>query len=196
MLGICIDCATEGKLTKQRCRRCYSSWYNRERRRQANPYLRTWESARPGYKICRKCEQELPTADFGRRKTGKSGLASWCRPCLQAKARADRAADPRAREKERAYELRPDVAERIRVDRAARQYDVHRDVIANLHAAQQGRCAVCGKTRKLAVDHCHSSGRVRGLLCYPCNIALGQVNDDADLLHKLAAYVARHRATS
>lgn len=62
-----------------------------------------------------------------------------------------------------------------------------------MQSRQRGRCAVCQRERKLAVDHCHASERVRELLCYPCNIALGQVNDDVEILHRLAEYVERHR---
>lgn len=58
---------------------------------------------------------------------------------------------------------------------------------------QGGTCAVCGGTmpngNKLAVDHDHISGRVRGLLCVKCNRALGLVDDDPDWLRKLAAYL-------
>ena len=45
---------------------------------------------------------------------------------------------------------------------------------------QRGVCAVCGEqpARTLCVDHCHASGRVRGLLCHPCNAALGFMRDD------------------
>lgn len=48
-----------------------------------------------------------------------------------------------------------------------------------MYAAQGGVCAVCkvpgrvGKHGKLAVDHCHTTGRIRGLLCTPCNVSIG-----------------------
>jgi hypothetical protein len=48
-----------------------------------------------------------------------------------------------------------------------------------MYIAQGGVCAICkvpgrvGKHGKLAVDHCHATGRVRGLLCTPCNISIG-----------------------
>lgn len=51
-----------------------------------------------------------------------------------------------------------------------------------LYAAQDGRCAICrratGKTRRLSVDHDHATGKVRGLLCRPCNQMLGHARDE------------------
>lgn len=54
---------------------------------------------------------------------------------------------------------------------------------------QAARCAICLGAGELVVDHDHGSGRVRGLLCHPCNRALGQFADDAAGLRRAAAYV-------
>ena len=56
---------------------------------------------------------------------------------------------------------------------------------------QRGVCAVCGEqpARRLCVDHCHVTGKVRGLLCSPCNLAIGQLKDSPARLRKAAAYV-------
>ena len=59
-----------------------------------------------------------------------------------------------------------------------------------LRVKQQNElCAICSRKRRLAVDHCHITGRVRGLLCYPCNVALGNFNDDANMVKKAAKYL-------
>ena len=51
-------------------------------------------------------------------------------------------------------------------------------------------CAVCKhKTRKLVVDHCHESLRVRGLLCRQCNALLGMAHDDPNILYAAAKYL-------
>lgn len=60
--------------------------------------------------------------------------------------------------------------------------------------AQKGVCAICGepeptKGRSLAVDHCHATGAVRGLLCRPCNTSLGQMRDRPNLLRAAASYL-------
>lgn len=69
---------------------------------------------------------------------------------------------------------------------------------------QGGVCAICsmperapdkasGKTKDLAIDHDHTTGAVRALLCSSCNRALGLFNDSTDLLAKAVAYLGRHR---
>jgi hypothetical protein len=66
---------------------------------------------------------------------------------------------------------------------------------------QHGVCAICGSAdpkgshgRSFAIDHCHSTGVVRGLLCSPCNQALGLFSDDPERMRRAAAYVEAHRS--
>ena len=65
-------------------------------------------------------------------------------------------------------------------------------------ADQGGRCAACFRPFKSGkdthVDHCHTTGTVRELLCWRCNKTLGNVGDDPSLLKSLAAYLEAHRA--
>jgi len=62
-----------------------------------------------------------------------------------------------------------------------------------LYEAQGGVCYICrratGKTRRLAVDHCHVTGWVRGLLCKPCNSILAHARDDVDFFHRADRYL-------
>ena len=55
--------------------------------------------------------------------------------------------------------------------------------------SQNNRCAICQDTGKLCVDHCHNTGKVRGLLCYKCNTVLGQARDSTEILTKAIAYL-------
>lgn len=67
---------------------------------------------------------------------------------------------------------------------------------------QGGRCAICrkeevatrsGKVKRLAIDHCHTTGRIRGLLCESCNRALGQARDDPKILRSAVRYLEKHQ---
>lgn len=66
---------------------------------------------------------------------------------------------------------------------------------------QFGVCAICerpesiergGKSEWLSVDHCHTTGKVRGLLCTQCNHAIGKLDDDPELLRRAIAYLEKH----
>lgn len=57
---------------------------------------------------------------------------------------------------------------------------------------QKWLCAICGnpkEKRNFVVDHCHATGRVRGIIHYSCNLALGNAKDNPDILRKAAAYL-------
>lgn len=63
-----------------------------------------------------------------------------------------------------------------------------------LFKKQNGNCAICGKNQsvfkyKLAVDHCHKTNKIRGLLCGKCNTALGSLEDDIIILQKAINYL-------
>ena len=60
--------------------------------------------------------------------------------------------------------------------------------------AQNGKCAICGIApldKHLSIDHDHETGAVRGLLCNPCNLALGNVKDNTLILENMIRYLNR-----
>ena len=79
------------------------------------------------------------------------------------------------------------------------KYKLTVEQFSSMHEAQNGICLVCeeqidniftgAKGKKTAVDHCHSIGEVRGLLCKICNTGLGGLKDSPELLRKGAEYL-------
>lgn len=77
-----------------------------------------------------------------------------------------------------------------------KKYGLSKQGFDELLEQQDGCCASCGDvitfgTGKFAVDHCHGSGQVRGILCSQCNLALGYLKDDPDRISRLLAYISR-----
>jgi hypothetical protein len=77
----------------------------------------------------------------------------------------------------------------------SKNYGITEDEYKRLFDQQHGVCAICGRTETgkhgyLCVDHDHKTNKIRGLLCYRCNAALGQVNDNASILEKMIVYLA------
>lgn len=78
-----------------------------------------------------------------------------------------------------------------------RLYGICHEQFLALLAEQNGLCAICGKGedskdgRSLSLDHCHATGRIRGLLCNRCNPLLGYARDDVQVLEKAIQYLNR-----
>ena len=78
-----------------------------------------------------------------------------------------------------------------------RTYGITLSEYAEMLSQQDGVCAICGSSGsgkdldRLVVDHCHSTGKVRGLLCWPCNIGIGMFKDNEKLLNKVVSYLSK-----
>jgi hypothetical protein len=75
-----------------------------------------------------------------------------------------------------------------------RTYGITLDEYNNLHLNQSGKCKLCKDVEvlpksRLGVDHCHDTGRIRGLLCDLCNTALGRLGDSVESIERVLAYV-------
>lgn len=75
---------------------------------------------------------------------------------------------------------------------------VYPDEYQSMLSVQKGLCAICGKeetstirgkVRQLAVDHCHTTGKIRGLLCGNCNRALGLLKEEPDRVKSMLKYI-------
>jgi Autographiviridae endonuclease VII len=104
-------------------------------------------------------------------------------------------ADYRAREsaRRRAYHQahKDEISTRRQGGHLQRRYGISRADYAALLASQGGVCAICAKpaTKTLCVDHCHSTGRIRGLLCRKCNFGLGCYAEDQAAMIAALAYL-------
>jgi len=87
-----------------------------------------------------------------------------------------------------------------------KRYGITQEQYLVMLAEQDGKCAICGreesalsrsgKIKPLAVDHCHTTGKVRKLLCFNCNNGLGDFNDNVVSLARAIAYVKEHSDVS
>lgn len=116
-----------------------------------------------------------------------------CDECRLEVARANRR--PEVIAAERAAELDRQKEARLRYRCA--NYGITIDDYHRMHADQDGRCPICLRRFSASVqpniDHCHTTGRVRGLLCQPCNTTLGMWRDDRRRLLRAVAYLRHAR---
>lgn len=119
----------------------------------------------------------------------------------QWKAGKDEEWKKRDREKKRiaSSKRRKELGEKFkesqRESRFRRVYGITLAQYKEMLAAQGAACAICKAqsfpNRLLSVDHCHSTGRVRGLLCIKCNTALGHAGDNISVLKEMISYLDR-----
>lgn len=74
----------------------------------------------------------------------------------------------------------------------AATYEMTEEMFETLYSMQEGECAICEKffpKEKLQVDHDHKTGKVRGLLCFHCNLGLGHFKDNIRALANAIRYL-------
>jgi hypothetical protein len=71
------------------------------------------------------------------------------------------------------------------------RYGLTAEQVDEMIAAQGGVCAICRVKPAVHVDHDHKTGEVRGMLCFTCNVGLGQLRDDLRVIHNAALYLLR-----
>lgn len=148
-----------------RCRQCvaqYSATHYRRRREAEGKTVREKVDVPAGHKLCRTCGEVKPHSEWHRNASASDGLSTRCKACR---------------------------AVRGRQDHLKRQYGITGAERDELLAAQAGVCCICLAAPAADVDHCHETGRVRGVLCFSCNAALGQLKDRPDVMRRAAAYV-------
>lgn len=147
-------------------------------------------------RTCPTCHETKPLSDFTILKNGKP--YSYCRKCNAANTQRWQLANPdKARACARNWHAKN--PHKDKEYRHRRRYGIEPQEYGDLWRAQSGLCAICGlpETRvhrdgalfQLSVDHDHSTGEVRGLLCHGCNVGIGGLRDDISNLAKAIKYL-------
>lgn len=167
-------------------------------------------------KLCTKCGIAKSATEFyiQKKRDGSVRVHAQCKTCIKAANGAHYHANregilkkrntPKAKKKKDTYNAKyrethkEYYAEYQRLYNAEnpgkKKYGLSKEEYDTMYEAQEGRCAICCQTpqeTRLCIDHCHVSGVVRGLLCRKCNIALGFLQDDVDIIERAAQYLER-----
>lgn len=162
-------------------------------------------------KQCKKCGVAKPLDEFYRATGTKDGRRGECRACSSEDKRRRYLADPegaiarvkrwqqanpdRVNATQRARRARPEVKRQARAEHLKRKFGMTIEQYEEMLAAQGGGCFICGRPPRedisLHVDHDHTTGAIRGILCFRCNNALADFQEDVAVLAKAAAYLDR-----
>lgn len=139
-------------------------------------------------KTCCRCKAVLPLAAYNKDSRTRDGARPECIECRRPeKQRYARENSERIKIKSREWQAKnPD---KVRASYLKRTYGMTVPEWDAMFAAQDGKCFTCLAVGKLVVDHDHETGRVRGLLCSNCNVALGMLKDDPAVLRRMADYL-------
>ncbi len=134
------------------------------------------------FKFCPFCQTEKPLGEFYRRGVGRPAgqYQSECKACGRVR-RSKWWKSPRGKLSSANTKLKA-------------RFGISMEEYSRLLELQEHKCLVCGDSEsymghRLAVDHDHTTGRIRGLLCKGCNIGLGNFKDDPELLRRAAEYL-------
>jgi len=150
----------------------------------------------PGMHYCTDCKTEKPMEDFHNNSASYTGKADVCKPCVKV-----RTANRKPTEKTRARSAEVSREWRARNPELAK--DVKRRIIygvpigwyAEQLERQGGKCAICDSPEPKGhgdfhIDHCHDTNQVRGLLCQPCNLGIGQLSHSVEILQSAINYLS------
>lgn len=142
---------------------------------------------------CSVCKIEKTEENFYINRSKSTGRNSECKPCTR-EYRKLYYLNNKDKLDDKAKQWRLDNPEQHKNNEMMRKYGITVDEYNSMLYAQEYQCAICGTSAEenkqdLAVDHCHNTGTVRGLLCKACNRGLGMFKDDTDLLNKALEYL-------
>jgi hypothetical protein len=143
-------------------------------------------------KICKK-HGELKAIQVYKRSPGKDWLS--CRLCCKDRNDRFNAANPPS--------FRNGYKKNFYLTKDGKK--ISKEIYFDLMEIQKGLCAICNKAeevsisvknnnkKRLAIDHCHKTGAIRGLLCHKCNVSLGAFQDSILILQSAVDYLKKHQ---
>jgi hypothetical protein len=160
-------CGKPKRVAASTCRECWKSNHN---------------NGASGTKYCAGCDRALAVNQFSW-NTSKNSYRSRCKDC-ESKQRKEQ-------------------NERDKMSGASRKSDFRKNWkrlgfnpkdVETFVEEHEGICDICGTSENLAIDHCHQTNVLRGLLCMSCNVGLGHFRDSPDRLARAILYITKNRS--
>ena len=131
-------------------------------------------------KLCCMCGLKKPLSEFNKCKANKDGLQGHCAACG-------------IEYKKKWYQNNKDWAKEYST---LKNYGVSATQFKDLLTKQNNKCAICKSelniSKKTHIDHCHTTGKIRGILCQECNHGLGLFKYSQDILDSAQKYLKKY----
>lgn len=154
-------------------------------------------------KHCKKCNKEKEYTQFYKNNSNRDRLSSWCKECSNASQKERYINNKESISKKASIRYQKNKEEHKRKGKQWRYkkvYGISFEDFEQLKKDQNGKCYICEKQfiegsvsdAKAVLDHCHTTGKIRKVLCNRCNSAMGWFEDNPVLLEKAADYLRKH----
>ena len=148
-------------------------------------------------KKCKMCKESKSLDFFAKLK---HAIDSYCTPCRTIHMRKWRKKNKERymfqyKEWYKKAKKRKGFKKRQRNNQLKNAFGITLDEYNTMLETQNGACDICKKpsSRALAVDHCHETDKIRGLLCSNCNIAIGMLQENIERFHSAIDYIKKHK---
>jgi len=132
-------------------------------------------------KVCKTCNKEKHKTEFYQDKNGKEGLRFECKNCVRIRGKNWRKNNKHVWQN----------------TLLLKKYGLSQQEFSDMKQSQNGKCAICQCVlidgKMTCVDHCHMTGKIRGILCTNCNVALGHFKDSIPLMESAIQYLKGHQ---
>lgn len=136
-------------------------------------------------KICRQCKHTFMSNNSKQVSCSSNCNMAYARSLNPSKFNAI----SKQRMRDRTPEQKREDAIRKREGRLQREYGISYATYLKMKEDQNNTCFLCKKYSKLVIDHDHETGKVRKLLCHPCNRGLGFFEDNSETLLAASQYI-------
>jgi len=205
----------ETGVLRNECKECHNEYQRIRYLERLGKFKRTVraEKRETDPKRCIRCNELKPLSEFTFHNRNKGQHRNFCHECEKVWIRKYHKSpqgkeirkewEGQNREKIEAYKelYRNDPKRTAKAKVYSRQWRLIKDFgltvddYDRILESQNGKCAICGadtpgnKRKNFAVDHDHKTGRIRGLLCFPCNVSIAHFKESPSLLRKAAQYL-------
>lgn len=168
------DCSKDAKSSKGFC--WTHDWRLRKYGSPVEPQTKKQKLFKEGKSYCPSCKQIKSIDSFNKDRRTVYGITAYCKDCIKRKNEKNTIRNTN--------------------NYLKYQYGLTLEEYNNLSQKQNNQCRICNKSEKenkkrLAVDHNHTTGEIRGLLCSSCNQGLGKFYDSVQLLNNAIKYLCQ-----
>jgi len=153
-----------------------------------------------GLKFCNGCKEWRSKGDFTKDQKAADRLSSRCRPCRKKYRRGEEVRARTSKYNQRYAQQNPEIMkQKDRKNMLKRFWNMTTEQYDSMLQKQNGTCAICDKTesnphKRLCIDHDHTTGKIRGLLCDNHNRAMGLFKDSIADMQKAIEYLKKHKS--